>query len=196
MYGTYWHPAAGHPSRCKSCQQHMGPSHYGGNSQWLMPYSEYAGYYRIDLTGNNEGMHGQHIALKDYGPAPFAVNIEDAARQNRAFRLALWTGEHLQVTLMSIPVGEDIGLEMHPDLDQFIRIEEGQGLVRMGKSKEYLDFQARVGNGYAFVIPAGTWHNLTNTGGQPLKLYSIYAPPQHPHGTVHETKAIAMAAES
>jgi mannose-6-phosphate isomerase-like protein (cupin superfamily) len=89
---------------------------------------------------------------------------------------------------MSINVGDDIGLEIHPDLDQFIRIEEGQGLIMMGDSKDKLYFQKRVYDDYAIVIPAGKWHNLINTGRIPLKLYSIYAPPQHPRGTVHETK--------
>jgi len=144
----------------------------------------------------NEAYNGTYINLKDYGPDPFAVNIEKAAEQNNTFRTALWTGKHLQLTLMSINVGEDIGLEVHPNLDQFIRIEEGQGLVMMGDSKDNLDFQRRVREDYAFIIPAGKWHNLINTGNKPLKLYSIYAPPQHPHGTVHETKAIAQAAEA
>ncbi|MGO4889866.1 cupin domain-containing protein [Anaerobacillus sp. MEB173] len=133
--------------------------------------------------------------LTDYGPDPFVVNIEEASKKNNTFRTALWTGDHLQVTLMSINVGEDIGLEMHPDLDQFIRIEVGQGLVRMGDSQEHLDFEEEVYDDFAFVIPAGKWHNLINTGDTPIKLYSIYAPPQHPYGTVHETKEIAMAAE-
>jgi len=96
---------------------------------------------------------------------------------------------------MSINVGEDIGLEIHPNLDQFIRIEQGQGLVKMGDSKHNLDYQKNVRDGYVFIIPAGKWHNLVNTGSIPLKLYSIYAPPQHPHGTVHKTKAEALAAE-
>ena len=139
--------------------------------------------------------HGTFIELRDYGPDPFVVNIEDATKQNNNFRTALWTGNHLQLTLMSINVGEDIGLEVHPNLDQFIRIEEGQGLVQMGDSKCNLDFQRYVYDDFAFIIPAGKWHNLTNTGNIPLKLYSIYAPPQHPFGTVHETKAIAQAAE-
>ncbi|MFE5437463.1 cupin domain-containing protein, partial [Bacillus cereus] len=71
-----------------------------------------------------------------------------------------------------------------------------QGLVQMGKNKGIYDFQANVYDDYVIVIPAGTWHNLTNTGNKPIKLYSIYAPPQHPYGTVHETKAIAMASEN
>jgi mannose-6-phosphate isomerase-like protein (cupin superfamily) len=128
------------------------------------------------------------IKLRDYGPEPFVVNIEEATKQNNTFRTVLWTGNHLQLTLMSINVGDDIGLEIHPDLDQFIRIEEGQGLIMMGDSKDKLYFQKRVYDDYAIVIPAGKWHNLINTGRIPLKLYSIYAPPQHPRGTVHETK--------
>lgn len=135
------------------------------------------------------------IVLKDYGPKPFVINIEEATKQNNNYRTALWTGCHLQLTLMSINVGEDIGLEVHPDLDQFIRIEEGQGLVKMGDKKDKLDFQKKVSADFAFIIPAGKWHNLINTGDKPLKLYSIYAPPQHPFGTVHQTQAIAKAAE-
>lgn len=133
--------------------------------------------------------------LTDYGPEPFVINIDNATKQNNTFRTALWTGRHLQLTLMSINVGEDIGLENHPNLDQFIRIEQGQGLVKMGNRKDGLNFQRRVFDDDAIIIPAGTWHNLINTGNKPLKLYSIYAPPQHPKGTVHKTKADAEAAE-
>lgn len=141
----------------------------------------------------NYGNNG--LILTDYGPEPFVINIDRATKQNNTFRTALWTGSHLQVTLMSINVGEDIGLEIHPNLDQFLRIEQGQGLAKMGQNKNNLDFERRVADGYAIVIPAGTWHNLINTGNVPLKLYSIYAPPQHPKGTVHRTKEDAMAAE-
>lgn len=135
------------------------------------------------------------VKLKDYGAEPFVININEASKQNNTFRTAIWTGKHLQATLMSINVGEDIGLEIHPDTDQFIRIEEGQGIVRMGDRKDRLDFERRVYDDFAIFIPAGTWHNIINTGNKPLKLYSIYAPPQHPKGTVHETKADAEAAE-
>ncbi|WP_251025666.1 cupin domain-containing protein [Bacillus sp. ISL-47] len=131
----------------------------------------------------------------DFGPEPFVVDIEDATTKNNNFRTALWTGEHLQLTLMSIGVGEDIGLEIHPELDQFLRVEEGQGIIRMGDSKDQLDFEEKVSEDFAIIIPAGKWHNLINSGYQPLKLYSIYAPPQHPFGTVHKTKAEALAAE-
>lgn len=132
---------------------------------------------------------------RDTGPKPFVVNIEKVTEQNNTYRTAIWTGEHLQVTVMSIGVGDDIGLEVHPATDQFIRIEEGQGLVQMGDSKDRLDFEARAREDYAVMVPAGKWHNITNIGNEPLKIYTIYAPPHHPHGTVHPTKAAAMAAE-
>ncbi|SFG14757.1 Mannose-6-phosphate isomerase, cupin superfamily [Halobacillus alkaliphilus] len=140
--------------------------------------------------------HGQrNIQLKDYGPNPFVVDINKATNQNKTFRTALWTGDHLQLTLMSIKPGEDIGLERHPNLDQFLRVEQGQGFVQMGNRKNNLTFTRNVMDDSAIIIPAGTWHNLTNTGNTPLKLYSIYAPPNHPFGTVHTTKAEAIAAE-
>ncbi len=135
--------------------------------------------------------HRSSNVLTDYGSTPFVININEAARQNTTFRTALWTGTKLQLTLMSLNVGEDIGLEMHPDVDQFLRIEQGQGIVQMGKTRENLSNRWEVYDDTAIFIPAGTWHNLTNTGTTPLKLYSIYAPPNHPFGTVHVTKADA-----
>jgi mannose-6-phosphate isomerase-like protein (cupin superfamily) len=131
----------------------------------------------------------------DYGPDPFVINIEQAAKKNDYFRTALWTGDHLQITLMSIKSGGEIGLEIHSHLDQFLRIEQGQGIVMMGKDKNNMNFRRRVYDDYAIVIPAGTWHNLINTGRLPIKLYSIYAPPQHPFGTLHITKQDADEAE-
>lgn len=138
---------------------------------------------------------GTKIPLRDYGSQPLVVNINQATTQNRTFRTALWTGQHFQVTLMSIPVGGEIGLEIHPNTDQFIRVEAGQGLVRMGPSRQNLEFAQRVYDDSAIMIPAGLWHNVINTGNIPLKVYVIYAPPEHPFGTVHQTKAEAEAAE-
>lgn len=125
--------------------------------------------------------------LVDYGPLPIVLNMEEVTKHNTNFRTALWTGDYFQITLMSIPVGGEIGLEVHHHTDQFLRIEEGEGLVMMGATEGNLDFQVNVYDDYAIVVPAGTWHNLYNTGNCPLKLYSIYAPPAHPHGTIHET---------
>ena len=126
--------------------------------------------------------------LTDYGPKPFAVDIDKATKANKNYRFVLWTGEYLQATLMSIPPGGEIGLEIHPDTDQFLRIESGRGVARMGDDQSASDYQFTVGDGYAVFIPAGTWHNVINTGLCPLKLYSIYAPPHHPHGTVQKHK--------
>ncbi len=125
----------------------------------------------------------------DFGPAPFTTNIEYATIQNPYYRRALWTGDNLQLTLMCIPPCGEIGLEMHPQTDQFLRLEEGHGIVMMGNSKERLNFQKPVCQNDVVLVPAGTWHNIINTGSMPLKLYSIYAPPHHPHGTIHRTKA-------
>jgi mannose-6-phosphate isomerase-like protein (cupin superfamily) len=177
---------------CNVCKMYQCPS----NSNIPMYNSDFSKQFTnrcIPFT--NEMDYDALIELQDYGPEPFVVNIEEITKQNNNYRTTLWTGSYLQLTLMSIKVGEDIGLEIHPNLDQFIRIEEGQGLVMMGDRKDRLNFQEKVYDDFAFIIPAGTWHNLINTGRTPLKLYSIYAPPQHPKGTVHETKAIAEAAE-
>ena len=119
------------------------------------------------------------------------MDINRATLQNDNYRTTLWTGRDLQLTLMTIPVGGDIGLERHTENDQFLRIEQGQGLVQMGRSKDRPDTRQTVFDNSAIFVPVGTWHNITNIGNVPLKLYSIYAPPHHPHGTVHQTKAIA-----
>jgi mannose-6-phosphate isomerase-like protein (cupin superfamily) len=130
----------------------------------------------------------------DNGPAPTVTNIETATVENTNYRTTLWTGKNLQITLMSIDPGNDIGLEVHDTHDQFLRIEQGQATVNMGPNKEQLQvWQASSSD--AVVVPAGTWHNLVSNGEVPLKVYSIYAPPQHPHGTVHVTKAEADKSE-
>ncbi|WP_339192906.1 cupin domain-containing protein [Aeribacillus sp. FSL K6-8210] len=174
-YGLQWY----YPTPCYWAP----PSDWGDENL-------YGGAY----PGNLRPVQYPQIELRDYGGQPFVVNIERAAEQNRNYRTALWTGNHLQVTLMSIEVGGDIGLEVHPNVDQFIRIEEGQGLVQMGPQRDRLTFTRRVSDDDAIMIPAGTWHNVRNTGNVPLKLYAIYAPPEHPFGTIHRTKAEAMAA--
>lgn len=133
--------------------------------------------------------------VTDHGPDPFTVPIDQAVCRNSHFRTALWTGCHLQLTLMCIPAGGEIGLEQHPDTDQFLCLVSGNGLVKMGDCRDKADFERQVCAKDAVFVPAGTWHNMINTGCEPLRLYSVYAPPQHPRGTVHRTKAAADAAE-
>ena len=135
------------------------------------------------------------MIVSDNGNDPFVVNIEKITEQNNNFRTTLWTGTYLQLTLMSIEPGSSIGLEVHPNTDQFLRIEQGFGRVMMGKNRDNLNYQHNVRDGFAILVPAGTWHNILNIGKTPLKIYAIYAPPHHPRGTIHKTKADAEAAE-
>jgi mannose-6-phosphate isomerase-like protein (cupin superfamily) len=128
---------------------------------------------------------------KDYGPNPFIVDIEKDTLENTNFRTTRWSGKNLQLTLMTIPVGGDIGLEVHETHDQFLRLEQGQGRVQMGPSKDDLNFQQNVSDDWAVFVPAGYWHNITNIGDEPIKLYAIYGPPDHLHGTVHATQTDA-----
>lgn len=132
--------------------------------------------------------------MQDHGPNPYVVNIEELTVANDTFRTAAWTGSNLQMTLMAIQPGDDIGLEVHEDHDQFLRIEAGTARVEMGPSENELEAWDTEDD-FAIFVPAGVWHNIINTGEEALKLYSIYAPAEHAHGTVHETKAEADAAE-
>ena len=116
----------------------------------------------------------------------YADNIEEATLQNKNFRQVLFTGK-LQLVLMALQPGEDIGWEIHDGHDQFFRFEEGSGEVTID------DETHQVGDGDAVVVPAGSKHNVVNTGDTVLKLYTIYAPPEHPDGKIHKTKAEAMS---
>jgi mannose-6-phosphate isomerase-like protein (cupin superfamily) len=133
---------------------------------------------------------------KDIGPDPYVINIEELTKQNDKFRVAKWTGTNMQMTVMAIQPGDDVGLEVHEDHDQFLRIEEGSAKVVMGPSPDNLSHEWMAEDDWAVFVPAGTWHNIINTGENALKLYSIYSPPEHPHGTVHNDKAEAEAAEA
>ena len=161
---------------------------------WFNPQmnERYMKYY-LDNQQGYTNFNNQN--LMDYGPQPFVIDIDEATKRNNTFRTILWTGDNFQVSLMSIPVGGDIGLEVHEDGDQFIRIEDGDGMVLMGDSKDNLDFQRRIEDDDAIMIPNGKWHNIINTGNEPLKLYAIYAPPEHPYGTIHQTKEDAQESE-
>lgn len=128
------------------------------------------------------------MGMADYGPNPYVANLNRMVRQNPYFRAAVWTGEYLQTTLMSIPVQGEIGLELHEDTDQMLRVEQGIGLVMMGAGKDNLDFRQRVMMNDVIFVPAGIWHNIVNIGSGPLRIISTYAPPHHPRGTVHRTR--------
>jgi mannose-6-phosphate isomerase-like protein (cupin superfamily) len=117
--------------------------------------------------------------------------IEKATLNNSYFRQVLFTGKHSQLVVMCLQPGEEIGNEVHPKVDQFFRIEKGNAKFIFNNKEEHL-----VGDGDAVVVPAGTYHNVINTSSvKPLKLYTIYTPPNHPDGAVHKTKAEAEAAE-
>ena len=131
---------------------------------------------------------GEHPPIRDYGNEPFIFNIHHATNTNQNFRTTVWTGKYMQLTLMSIPVRCDIGAEMHCNVDQFIRIESGIAKVYMGSCRTNMREITCADGNSAIIIPAGTWHNIINVGNCPLKIYSIYTPPQHPFGTVNKTK--------
>lgn len=112
----------------------------------------------------------------------YIVNIEKETLENENYRKVLYTAKNSQLVLMTIQPGDEIGLEIH-DLDQFIRVESGEATVILD------DVEHKIEDDWAVVIPAGTKHNVVNTGDEPLRLYSVYSPPEHKDGTVHATKA-------
>lgn len=138
-------------------------------------------------------MDSTAVRPKDIGPQPQAFDIEQATTQNPHYRAVAWSGRYLQVTLMSIPVGGDIGLEAHPQTDQFLRLEAGTGRVQIGDAKDNLTFDQHVSDGWCVMVPAGAWHNITNTGTKPMQVYAVYAPAHHAPDRVHATAAAAMA---
>jgi mannose-6-phosphate isomerase-like protein (cupin superfamily) len=133
------------------------------------------------------------MVIRDIGPQPQSFDLEQATRDNKSYRTVAWSGRYLQVTLMSIPVNGDIGLEAHPETDQFLRLDAGLGRVQMGESKDKLTFEREVADGWCILIPAGTWHNVTNIGDEPMQVYAIYAPAHHKPGKIHKTASDAAA---
>ncbi len=115
----------------------------------------------------------------------YIVDIEKETENNDNFRKVLYTGKNSQLVVMSIEVGDEIGEEVH-DLDQFIRIEDGRGKAILD------DVEHEIEDDFAVIIPAGTKHNVVNTGDKPLKLYTIYSPPEHRDGVIHKTRAEAI----
>lgn len=112
----------------------------------------------------------------------FVTNIEQATLENNDYRRVLYTTPKSQLVVMNLQPGDEIGEEVH-ELDQFIRVEQGQALVTLN------DVEHQIEDDFAVVIPAGTKHNVVNNGTEELKLYSVYSPPEHKHGTIHATKA-------
>lgn len=112
----------------------------------------------------------------------YCDDIEKATLENEDFRRVLYTGEHLQLVLMTLQPGDEIGSEVHPDRDQFFRIEEGEGAVDIDGREN------RVKDDFAVIVPAGARHNVRNTGAGPLRLYTVYGPPEHKDGVVQPTK--------
>ena len=123
-------------------------------------------------------------------------DIESATESNDTFRTALFTGQFMQLTVMRLLPGEEIGKEVHPDVDQFIRVEQGVARLELGFTENDIDETHSLKPDWACIIPAGTWHNVVNDGDTDLRLYSLYTPPEHPDGTVHITKAEADEAEA
>ena len=138
---------------------------------------------------------GSPPSPRDYGGEPFLFNIVRATLRNENFRATVWTGREMQLTLMHIPPRGEIGAEMHENVDQFLCVVNGRARVYLGACQCDLREVACVEGEDAILLPAGTWHNVVNAGNAPLKLYSIYAPPEHPRGTVHPTKEDAGKAE-
>ncbi|MBP9827202.1 cupin domain-containing protein [Candidatus Saccharibacteria bacterium] len=132
--------------------------------------------------------------MTDHDKKVYVLNMEEETVKNTNFRTTLWTGEHTQLTVMSIPAGSDIGLEVH-HVDQFLRVEAGTGKLMTGPSQESQPVEAELSADMAVLIPSGTWHNIVNSGSDDLKVYSLYSPPEHAPGTVHTTKAEADEAE-
>jgi mannose-6-phosphate isomerase-like protein (cupin superfamily) len=119
---------------------------------------------------------------------PFIDDIEDRTEENQDFRHVLFTGKQLQLVLMTLAPGEELGEEVHENTDQFFRFEQGKGEVVIdGKT-------TAIEEDMAVLVPGGAKHNLRNTGHKPLKFYTLYAPPQHADGTIQHTKADAEAA--
>ena len=133
------------------------------------------------------------MKIEDIGPQPQSFDLEKFTRENTDYRSVAWSGRYLQVTLMSIRVGSDIGLEMHPETDQFLRLDAGRGRVQIGPAKDQLTFEKEVSDGWCILIPAGSWHNVTNIGDEPMQVYAIYAPAHHKPGKIHKTASDAAA---
>ena len=141
------------------------------------------------VTGNEAAVVSTEMKAQgeDMGKGPWALDIEEATVNNTNYRAAKWTGGHMQMVLMSLKPGEEINLEVHKNVDQFFRVEQGEAHIRMGKTEKELTYDKKVTADWAFFIPAGYYHHVKNIGKTDLKVYTIYAPAQHPKGVVLKT---------
>lgn len=120
---------------------------------------------------------------------PRVIDVKQAAKENTDFRRVLFTGPHSQLVLMALAPSEEIGTEVHTDVDQLLYVVKGEGVAVLGDTRQSFD------KGAVFCVPAGTTHNVINTGDEPLKLFTVYSPPQHAPETVHHTKSDADKSE-
>jgi len=142
----------------------------------------------LSITSNVFAGGNGDNSTTDYGPNPYVASIEEITRNNPNFREAVWTGDNLQLVVMTIPQNDDIGVEIHEKDDQFLYIVEGSGTALMGDSDKNMDFSKSFQPGSGIFIPAGKWHNIVNTGLTPHKLYRDYAPPHHENRVNDKTK--------
>lgn len=129
------------------------------------------------------------MEIKDFGGKVHVMNVKDIAKENETFRTAIWTGTKLQMTVMTIAAGVEMGIEVHNTEDQIYRIEKGEGRFESGATKENLDNSVNFEKGDSIFVPAGEWHNIINTGAKAIKMSSVYGPAHHAFGTVHATAA-------
>ena len=137
------------------------------------------------VQGLVAGHHAEQTEPGDLGKQPWVFDIRGATLDNANYRNTRWTGQFFQMVLMSLEPGEVIDLEVHDDHDQFFRVEAGTARVLMGKTADEMSFDETAGSGYGIMIPAGYWHKIENAGDEALKVYTFYAPAEHPAGTIH-----------
>ena len=152
----------------------------------LLPVSCNGSHSQEQSNSEEKSVGQKAVSEKVQRPEPFALDIEKGTMENDNYREVSWTGEHMQLVFMSIAPGKQIDLEIHNELDQFIRVEQGQAQVLLGEDKNDLNIEKNAEGDWAVLIPAGYWHVVKNTGETPLKLYVLYSPPSHPEGTVNQ----------
>jgi len=174
---------AGHPIKLGTTKVSPKVTSILGSLGFTLTTSGWVRHPTRKLTSKTAGAEPFAVFAAD-NKKGFVTDIEKDTTENTDFRRVLYTGAHLQLVLMSLKPNEDIGVETHSDVDQFFRVDDGSGVATIG-GKDH-----KIKNGSAFIIPAGTEHNVT-AGEEGLKIYSLYSPPNHADGTVHQTKGQA-----